>query len=746
MRWLIRSFISLIIFLYVIWFVFTDDPFAINEVNQEGLSSLAQMESWAFDERMKALMSREKDNGVVIVDVDEESIAELGQWPWPRGKIAEIVDVLFDHYQIEVLTFDIAFPESDRADDLRLLNEIEVLAKSSNQLTEFDFVGKRKEIDRDRVLAESFIGRKVVLGFVLDYDDSVPENTVSSRSVGFLPKNVNGGNSGELGMYELNSYVGNLEMFQQTASNAGNFHPVSVDVDGKIRNVPILLNHEGKIYESLSSATVRTMLQIDGYNFYDVGNGVEALYLGNVKIPVGEYFTATVPYRGGARTFDYISAIDVLNKKIPKERLESVVVLFGTTAAGLHDFRVTPVQENYPGVEIHANLISGMLTDTMLTKPNELKQDLLQVFVLLIIAILMTIYMPKLSVIQGFLVTVILGAAVIFINLFAWKNHNYIYQIMPSMVLLIGLYISHLLYGAFIESRRKQQLSKLFGQYVSPKLVEYMEEDLSSYSMDPKDQELTVMFADIQGFTKLSEDLGVEQVTKVLNEFLTMMTEVIQGRRGTIDKYMGDAIMAFWGAPVDDPEHAQHALDTAFEMLEKMKELNARLVEQGLPKFLIRIGLNTGNMSVGDMGSRFRRAYTVIGDEVNLASRIEGLTRIYGVSIIIGENTRKKLKETVCLELDRVIVKGKDNAVSIYQPIGLLSAMTEQQEQLLTQNTKAIEAYREQNWGLAELLFLDLKENYPDNMTFSVYLERINQYKLDPPPFDWDGAHRYLTK
>jgi len=325
-------------------------------------------------------------------------------------------------------------------------------------------------------------------------------------------------------------------------------------------------------------------------------------------------------------------------------------------------------------------------------------------------------------------------------------GEGFVVPLMPIIVFMLLSFLAHLIYGSFIESRNKQQLTRLFGQYVPPTLVNEMEADLNSYTMETKQADLTVMFADIKGFTTLSETLNADQVAELLNEFLTTMTKVIHDKRGTIDKYMGDAIMAFWGAPLDDEQHAQHAVETAFLMQEKMQELNIKLTERNLPNIDICVGVNTGNMSVGNMGSEFRMAYTVIGDSVNLASRLESLTRIYGVGVMLGENTRRILKSVLCLELDKVIVKGKEETVTVYEPIGFTTDMTQEQATMLEKQSQALMDYRNRNWTAANSLFKELKEEFPDKRVFQLFLQRIENLIENPPGENWNGAFKFTEK
>jgi len=735
MRWLIRSALTLLVLI----------PFILYAIDQEGNNNgfIANMEYLAYDTRVRLNTSKEKDDNVFILDIDEKSMAEIGQWPWPRDKIAELVDVLFDHYEIEVLGFDMTFPEPDRSQDLDVLNELEKKLGAQVSGIDIDFEEMRKSRQRDQIFAESLKDRKIVLGFVLGGYNSEYE------SAGSMPDPVMPASflDDDVGVLKLNTHIGNLEILQRAASTAGNFNPVSIDPDGKIRTIPMMVEYDGMIYDSLALAIAKLALGVEEVNFefenVEQQEGFLGLGIAGRTFPTGDAMKMLVPYRGDAGTFDYFSAVDVLNKKYPKEALDSGILIAGTSAAGLKDIRVTPVGENYPGVEINATMISGMLSETVKHTPEY--SDAVLFVALLLSALILTMIMPTLPVLLSTFLTMLMVLGAWLGNLYLWGN-NLVLPIAPLILFIASCFITHLIYGSFIESRRKQQLSRLFGQYVPPELVEEMETDLAHFSMEPQEKILTVMFADIRGFTPLSEALTAEQVTELLNEFLTMMTEVIHAKRGTIDKYMGDAIMAFWGAPLPDEDHAQNALEAAFLMQEKMDEVNANLTERGLPNIAMCIGLNTGIMRVGNMGSEFRMAYTVIGDSVNLAARLEALTRNYGVGIMVGEATRKALKETLCIELDKVRVKGKEVPVSVYEPLAFLSDMTSDHSFMLENHRAAVLEYRKQNWDAAESLFSQLVERFPDTELFPIYLKRIANFRQAPPGQDWDGVYRYTTK
>ena len=301
-------------------------------------------------------------------------------------------------------------------------------------------------------------------------------------------------------------------------------------------------------------------------------------------------------------------------------------------------------------------------------------------------------------------------------------------------------------YGFFIEARGKRQITGLFGQYVPPELVDEMAKDPEQFSMEGESREMTVLFSDVRGFTTISEGLDPKTLSQLMNNFLTPLTEVIYRHRGTIDKYMGDCIMAFWGAPLADPNHALNGVMAGLQMHKRLAELQPVFKENKWPEIHIGVGLNTGRMSVGNMGSKIRLAYTVMGDAVNLASRLEGITKEYGAAIIVGEGTKEAVPEVVFREIDRVRVKGKDVAVTIYEPLGLVGEV----EKRITDNVSlfhtALKHYRAQDWDMAELQLINLLNADPEAKLYKVYMDRISYLRQNPPGENWDGAFTFQTK
>ncbi len=701
----------------------------------------------SYDSRLNATLPKGIDDRIVIVDIDEDSLSSLGHWPWSRNILAEISNTLFDYYQISVLGFDVIFAESDTSSGLQTL---EMLA--NNELAEVESYNEtlqsiRPKLEYDRILAESLANRNVVLGFVFDQNSEiqkgalpVPMDSISERWLQKLP------------IQEPKGYIGNIPLLHEFAPNAGFFDNPVVDSDGIFRRVPIIQVYKGGVFQSLALATARAALGMPEtqISVSSIKSGstsdyteIEFIRIGDRKILVDERTVALVPFRGAHPSFNYVSAIDIKNKTIEKELLKDKIILMGSTAPGLQDMRATPVQEVYPGVEVHANLVAGILDESIKHIP--LYTRGYELLVLLLIGLLMTIVVPMLSPQWSTILTLSISAILILVNMLVWSN-GIVLPLAASLLLLLTLFLLQMSYGFFIESRSKRALSKVFGQYIPPELVGELDLNSSNISMKGESREMTVLFSDIRGFTTISEGLKPNELTQLMNEFLTPLTGVIHKHRGTIDKYMGDAIMAFWGAPLNDPYHQKNALLAALEMIEVLKKQENEFVQRGWPKLKMGVGLSSGSMNVGNMGSKFRMAYTVLGDTVNLGSRLEGLTKLYGCNIIVNEALKNALPEFEFLELDRVRVKGKDKPVTIYEPLGYSIEIGNKLRNAARGFNKALHLYREKNWDTAEREIFSLSQSNPDKLVYKMYLDRIMHFRNNPPPEDWDGVFIHTTK
>ncbi|HLF98053.1 MAG TPA: adenylate/guanylate cyclase domain-containing protein, partial [Methylococcaceae bacterium] len=474
------------------------------------------------------------------------------------------------------------------------------------------------------------------------------------------------------------------------------------------------------------------------------GSKIEALVVEGFRIPTDERSAVLIPFLGKKGSFPYVSATDVLNGSAPVEQLQDRIVLVGATAAGLLDMRATPVQNVFPGVEINANLIAAMLDQRFKERPAWiLGVELLQI---LLVGLVLGILMPRLSAAVGTLLVNLILAVLLGLNVLAWQRWNLALESAAPLMLAFVLYSFQMFFGFFLESRALTHLAGRFGQYVPLEIVKEMSQQESDFGISGETREMTVLFSDVRGFTTISESVPPHQLSLLMNELLTPLTRVIHQHKGTIDKYMGDAIMAFWGAPLHDPHHARHALEAGLDMLKAVKEIQAAFKARNWPEMKLGVGLNTGPMSVGNMGSEFRMAYTVLGDAVNLGSRLEGLTKQYGVYLIVSETTRAAAPEFAYRELDRVRVKGKNEPVAIYEPLGRKEELTEAEQDELWRHELALIHYRKQHWPEAREAFHLLAAEHPQRALYPLYLERIALYEREPPGEDWDGAFTHHNK
>jgi adenylate cyclase len=721
------------------------------------LSSINKLENFTYDARLNMLMPGKVDERIVIIDIDEKSLKEQGRWPWGRIKLASLVDKLFDDYHVNVLGFDVVFAEKDESSGLKSLEEIKAKYLASDQAFSRAIETLRPTLDYDQVFANSLKGRNVVLGYFFLRDAQANTSGVLPQA-SFVEGSFKGKN---IKFMEATGFGANLEVLQNNAKLAGHFNP-DPDEDGISRKVPMLIKYDGKMYEALSVAVARAALGSGAYGFgksdankieavYAEGlgvgkqySGLEWLKLGNHTIPVNEQVSALIPYRGPQGSFLYVSATDVLNNKVDPADLKNKIVLVGTTAAGLMDLRATPVQNIYAGVEIHANMIAGILDNNIKEHPAyTLGAEFL---LLLFVGLLLAFMLPVLSPLWATILTLVTTICVVALNLSAWQSANLVLPLASLLVMISSIYFINMSYGFFVESRGKRQLAGLFGQYVPPELVDEMAKNPESFSLEGESREMTVLFSDVRGFTTISEGLNPKELTQLMNAFLTPMTHIIHDNRGTIDKYMGDAIMAFWGAPLPDNKHAKHALQAAVGMIVALDKLQHDFATKGWPPINIGVGLNTGEMIVGNMGSEFRMAYTIMGDAVNLGSRLESLTKNYGVHIIVSEFTKAQVPEFVYRELDVVRVKGKDKPVAIFEPICEEADLDKSTKDSLNLYREALKLYRNQSWDLAEMQLINLQKLEPQRYVYEMYIKRIAHFRKNSPGSDWDGVFNFETK
>ena len=709
---------------------------------------ITQLDNILYDARLQVTMPRGVDERIVILDIDEKSLQEVARWPWPRDVMAGLVEKLFAKYQVAIVAFDVVFAEADYSSGIRSLEQL-----AQGQLKEVPAFQQalreiRPRLDNDGLFAQAIKGKPVVLGYYLNSDKDAKRIAAIPEPV--LPKGTFQGRN--IPFTSWIGYGGNLAELQKNAAAAGHFNPLT-DPDGVVRRVPMIAKLDGAYYEALSLAVVRTILGFPdvepGYapdRFLQRGySGLEWLKVGPLTIPVDEQASTLIPYRGRKFSFTYISLADVLAERVPLERLKGKITLIGTTAPGLLDLRSTPVDNVYPGVEVHANLIAGMLDKNIKQKPPYMLGA--EVVLLFVGGVALSLMIPMLAPLWATLATLIGMLLVGGLNVAIWTEADMVLPLAASVLMTVSLYTVNMAYGYFVEARSKRQFTELFGQYVPPELVDEMARDPQKYNMEPRAAELTILFSDVRGFTSISEALKPEELREYINEYLTDMSGIIRSRhRGTLDKYIGDAIMAFWGAPVDDAQHARNGVLAALDMQKECKVLNAKFAERGWPTIKIGVGVNSGSVRVGDMGSQVRRAYTAMGDAVNVASRLEGRTKYYGVGILVGEPTRNVVKDVVFREIDRIKVKGKDEAVSIYEPLGLEADVERKAQEALKLWHQTLRAYRAQQWDQVEVSLLNLQRMDPGCELYTLYADRVTQFRRTPPAAGWEGVATFDEK
>lgn len=716
---------------------------------------LQRLDDIIYDARLRATMPHTLDERIVIVDIDEKSLAEVGRWPWGRNKLAELVEELQDRQKTALLGFDVVFAEADESSGLKRLRQLAQAELKDQPGFSEKLSQLQSSLDYDGVFAKAIEKRPVVMGyyFTSDRDGRVngvlPPPVMSSDALGGRP----------IKFTSWNGYGANIELLAKAAPLGGFFNSIT-EGDGVVRSIPLLAEFKGQYYESLALAMFRMLA---GLPKVEPGfpqekfltrnyQGLESILLkqGNktLAIPVDDRVATLVPFRGngGANggSFRYISAADVLAKRLAPGTLKDKIILVGTTAPGLLDLRVTPVGETYPGVETHANVISGFLDGKVFVKPDYAIG--FEVVILLFSGLTLAFALPLLSASRAVLVSLAVIAAIAGLNFWLYSGYGLVLPLASALVMALTAFALNMSYGYFVESRSKRELAHLFGTYVPPELVDEMVKDPDSYSMKATTKELTVMFCDMRGFTKMSESMEPTQLQALLNSVFSRLTDLIRSNRGTIDKYMGDCVMAFWGAPVDTPDHAGLAVKTALEMSNAVRKINEEHKIKGLPEIGIGIGVNTGTMCVGDMGSDIRRSYTVIGDSVNLGSRLEGLSKTYGVDIVVSESTRKQANDFAWQELDKVRVKGKDQAVSIFWPLVPVDRIDNDIAAELKTWGMALKAYRAQDWDQCDVQLLNLHRINGKKFLYRLYAERVASMRLLPFDPEWDGATNFETK
>lgn len=718
---------------------------SLNEDSQSGRNlakPLTRLDTLIYDWRFQLLTpSRpEGETPIVIVDIDESTIKREG-WPWARDKFARLVTQL-EEQGVPLIGFDVVFSEPGK-------NPVDELLGSNgfSEGVRSELVREQEKFDNDAKLAE-VLGSSTVLGYFF-HGDGVRVGQLPPPFLDLGPDDSRGWR-----VLSLPDYTGNLPVLMDKALSAG-FVTTRPDRDGVIRRSPFLIMHDNALYTSLSLELARLYLKapfIEAKTVRCRGQQtcVESVRIGERVIPTDEHGAALVPYKGGRESFTYVSAGRVLSGEVPKGILEGAIVIVGTSALGLADLRTMPLQTQYPGVEVHANLLDAILQGSASQSYFMYRPDWAPgaIFVLLLVSgLVFAVILPRLEPGYMLVVTVAWFAVLVLGDFAIWKAAGL--DLPMAAILLTALLIAsfNIVFGFLRTNHQKREIKAMFGQYVPPAHVEQMLAHPEEVSLEGESREMSVLFSDIRNFTTISEGLSAQDLKQMLNRFFTPITQVIFDNNGTIDKYVGDMVMAFWNAPLSDPRHAHNAITAALAMQRAVDQLKPAFEDAGLPEVNIGIGINTGHMNVGDMGSEFRRAYTVLGDAVNLGSRLESITKFYGVKILVGETTHAQAPEFLYRCVDRIIVKGKTEPITVYEPVSLLADASESRRERVDRYNEAVGYYFAQQWDAADDILRELSAQDPERQLYRVFIERIEELRSHPEmTMSWSGVYEHKSK
>jgi adenylate cyclase len=706
---------------------------------------LQRLDLWIYDSWVLAALKPAGPPQVTVLEVDEASLYKLGQWPWPRDRVAEVVRRVFDDYGARAMAFDIVFAESDRSDAQAIKQRLEQVPPGGDGALRQELGKLLRDLDRDNFFAQTLAGRPVVLGYYFNEDPKMRSGLLPEP---WLPADF----AHEMGIRPSlgPGYGANLDMLTTAAVRAGHFNP-TVDPDGIARRIPLLIENDGMLYQSMSLA-VLTMLagekaavEFGQESTLDGRAVTEFLTVGPFRLPIDGSGRSLIPFFGGRGSMPALSVLEVLEGRADPALLKDRVVVLGPTAPGLKDSRATPVDRNQPGVELHASYLQGALSGQLASRPHY--TDAAVLTVMWLVALLMLLGARGLRPLNFSIVSVATALAVLTLGFGLWARARAVLPVALPLTQIAALFVGLNLLGYLFETRSKNAMNKLFGQYVPPELVGEMNENPAQYSMSAKSTELTVMFADVRGFTTLSEKMEPAALGELMNTLLTALSRVIRADHlGTIDKYIGDCVMAFWGAPIDRPDHAAAATAAALDMQKALTALLPRLTVPEGAHVAVGIGLNTGKAVVGNMGSAYRMAYTVLGDTVNTASRLEGLTKAYGADIVVGPAVRAAAGDGfLWCELDWVRVKGRDTPLAIHEPLCRLEEADATLREQVARHEQALVDYRGRRFQQALDTWTALQAERPCKL-HELWMERAQTYLAHPPAEGWDGVYTFETK
>lgn len=721
------------------------------------------------------------DPRIVIVDIDQRSQEVLGKWPFSRVHFARLLDALHEG-KARVAAFDVTFSKPDQSNVpiQALWANLDARRKHGEVIDPRLMAELEKAVaayDADRQFAKSIqdFGSVVLGNFFLHTEADLrglDSKTLDdyANEIAFYsfpsvrPLNPGTGKQDRLALIqkfspdrllpqgtEANLSILTSALSEETSSTG--FFNVYPDVDGVVRRCNLIIPYgrskdlaDWDIYASLDVQTVRSFLSLPNdqvvLEFGPVG-AYRVVFGDKTQVRTDDLGRVYINYHGPSYTYPHYSMADVVEHKLPAGTFTGKIVLVGATATGIGDLRTTPFGGlDYPGVEIHANVIDNILHQNFLRRGA--KESVWDLLLILFFGIPLGIWMALVSPRwMGFGIVMLLALAAV--DYLAFRKGSWLNFTIPALTLTANVILVSL-YRALIEEKEKRRVRAAFGQYLSPEVVRRLL--LNPELVEPRKTEVTVMFSDIRGFTTISEKLDAQELAVFLNQYLSDMTQIVFERRGTLDKYIGDAVMAFWGAPFEEEKHAVLACQTGLDMMTRIHQMQKKWESEGKPSLDIGIGLNTGVASVGNMGSALRYGYTALGDSVNLSSRLEGLNKDYGTHILVNETTYLAAKDSgfVFRELDLIRVKGKVQPVVIFELVCAATSLSPDAQARLDRFRDARALYRQRRWSEAQVAFQSILDQWPDDGPSRTYWKRCQEYLFDEPPSNWDGVFTMTHK
>jgi adenylate cyclase len=734
--------IGLIIILGIVFLYFLDFSF------------LRFMELKMYDLRMASRGDRKPGGEVVIAAIDEKSLSELGRWPWSRAIIANLVNTLKQN-GAKAVGFDVVFSEPDNqawqkslADFSREAARIGLAEKRLSMLLQ----NESRKADMDSTLAEAIKkSDNITLGYFFHtVKENAPHLTeedirqaAEKISVSKYPAVQYRSKPDTSRLIAAYAVVPNISTISDAAQGSGYFNAFP-DSDGVLRWAPLAIRFRDDLYASLSVSLLMQYLDWPMLTITVGETGVEGIKIGDLGIPVEESGRMLINYLGPGKTFPHYSISDILKGRIGQELLKDKIVLVGATATGIYDLRVTPYSAVFPGVEVHANIIDNLLHGDFIRRPGW--AGLLDIGTIVLLGLIASFLLVRTRAIHGLLLALAIIGSYISLNCYLFSRYNLWLNLLYPVISISMVYLGITICKYVTEEREKKKIRNAFQFYLTSSVITEMLKDPSKLKLGGDKKDLSVLFSDIRGFTTISEKMNPEELVHLLNEYLTAMTNIVFQYDGLLDKYMGDAIMAVFGAPLNQPDHAERACRTALDMIRELRELQLKWKAEGRPHLDIGIGINSGDMVVGNMGSEMRFDYTVMGDSVNLGSRLEGINKEYGTNIVISEYTYIRIKDRfICRELDSVKVKGKYQPVKIYEllaegnssdaagPYGYIKFFNE-----------GLTKYKLGYWNEAVESFQKVLAMHPSDHPSKLYIARCMELQ-DNPPEAWDGIY-VMTK